>query len=219
MGSVDSQQLTVDSFIAADFFRVAGPTALAPAVLRSATVARLRGLLRSVRGGARSHLNEAAGMLSCGLVWDQAPGLPGLDRRRGVDYICSMTQTCKIVKKSERGERCCSLEDVLGVEFFRALGDPRRQAILMRLATEGGAWTVSQVAAELPIDVSVVSRHLAMLRDAGVLAADRVGKEVRYTVRYDAMVGVLRRLADAIEGCCPPEDVTDCCAVDKGETP
>ncbi len=112
--------------------------------------------------------------------------------------------------------RCCaSLEGLLRPEFFKALGDPRRQSILFKLATSGGEWTVSQVAEVIPIDISVVSRHLAQLRDAGILAAKRRGKEVHYSVRYDRIVQLLRQLADAIEGCCPPESVT-CCAQTKG---
>ena len=53
------------------------------------------------------------------------------------------------------------------------------------------------------MDVSVVSRHLAILRDAGLLEATRRGKEVHYRVRYDIVTGTLRSVADAVEQCCP----------------
>jgi DNA-binding transcriptional ArsR family regulator len=104
-------------------------------------------------------------------------------------------------------------------EFFKALGDSRRLTILMLLATGGSSWTVSQVSDELPIDVSVVSRHLTQLRNAGILGAERCGKEVRYTVRYDAIVQLLRQLADAIEQCCPPgtEPTSKCCTTTPTE--
>jgi len=122
-----------------------------------------------------------------------------------------MTQTSNRPSIPITAAECCtSLEGLLSPGFFKALGDQRRQAILLRLATSGGTWTVSQVAAALPVDISVVSRHLAQLREAGVLAADRQGKEVHYSVRYDAIVTMLRQLADAIEGCCPPES-KHCC--------
>lgn len=124
-----------------------------------------------------------------------------------------MTQTSK-----ESAACCRQLDRLLSPEFFKALGDSRRQSILFTLATAGGTWTVSRVAEAVPIDVSVVSRHLAQLRDAGILAAERVGKEVHYSVRYDALVSILRQLADAIEGCCPPES-NACCppAGEQGE--
>ena len=107
---------------------------------------------------------------------------------------------------------CCSrLVELGGQGFFKALGDPNRVAILGRLATERGPWTVSRVADLMPIDISVVSRHLATLRDAGILAAERRGKEVHYTVRFGAVVHSLRALADAIEACCPPDTTRGTC--------
>lgn len=121
-----------------------------------------------------------------------------------------MTQKNNRLSSTEPTAACCaSLGDLLSPGFFKALGDARRQEILFKLAVAGGECTVGQVAEGQPIDVSVVSRHLAQLRDAGVLAAERHGKEVRYTVRYTAIVRLLRQLADAIEGCCP--DQSTCC--------
>lgn len=48
-----------------------------------------------------------------------------------------------------------------------------------------------------------MSRHLATLRDAGVVEGERRGKELLYRVRNAALVGTLRQLADSIEACCP----------------
>jgi len=61
---------------------------------------------------------------------------------------------------------------------------------------------VSEVAKGAGVDLSVVSRHLAVLRDAGILRCERQGKEVRCAVRVDVLVRALRDLADALEGCC-----------------
>jgi hypothetical protein len=41
-----------------------------------------------------------------------------------------------------------------------------------------------------------------MLREAGILKAEKHGKEVYYSVPYEELVATLRQLADAIEGCC-----------------
>lgn len=62
---------------------------------------------------------------------------------------------------------------------------------------------MGQIAADCPVDISVVSRHLAMLRDAGIVEATRRGKEVHYRVRYTGLAETLRSIADAIEACCP----------------
>ncbi len=99
---------------------------------------------------------------------------------------------------------CCNgLLPYLPPELFRALSDPTRVAILARLATACREQTVSEVAECCPIDLSVVSRHLRTLKDAGVLSAEKRGKEVFYTVRARELSQLLRNLADALDACCP----------------
>src|SRR5512138_48691 len=93
--------------------------------------------------------------------------------------------------------RCC-----LSPALFKALGDPTRLALLLDLAARPGDRTVSELGGCCPVDLSVVSRHLRTLREAGVVEARKDGKEVRYRVRYDALVAELRGLADALEACC-----------------
>jgi len=95
------------------------------------------------------------------------------------------------------------LDDVLSPSFFKALGDPNRVAILAWLSTRCAPATVSEVASCCDVHLSVVSRHLAILRDAGILAANKQGREIHYTVRYPELVRTLRQLADSIEACCP----------------
>lgn len=105
---------------------------------------------------------------------------------------------------------CCSgLGDEEAPRFFRALCDPTRLSILLTLARCSGELTVSQVGGCCPIDLSVVSRHLATLRDAGVLKSEKRGKEVYYTVRTDALVQSLRAIADEIDSCCPADSRPD----------
>jgi len=105
-----------------------------------------------------------------------------------------------------RGECCAGLAACLDPRLFKALGDRTRVAILARLASACGAMAVSEVACGLPVDLSVVSRHLAQLRDAGIVAAERRGKEVVYSVLYPGLARTLRALADALERCCPEAD-------------
>ena len=101
---------------------------------------------------------------------------------------------------------CCrQLGDLLDPRLFKALCDPNRLALLVQLSRCGSSCTVSQAAECCPINISVVSRHLAMLRDAGILHAQKRGKEVHYSVRYPELSATLRAIADAIEACCPPE--------------
>jgi DNA-binding transcriptional ArsR family regulator len=62
---------------------------------------------------------------------------------------------------------------------FSALADATRRDVVGRLA-ERGALTATEIAAELPVSRQAVAKHLAALADAGLVAATREGREVRY---------------------------------------
>lgn len=106
---------------------------------------------------------------------------------------------------------CCAagLSELLSPQLFRALADPRRLSLLVRLADKGGPCTVGQLADGSGVDLSVVSRHLAVLREAGVITCEKRGKEVWCTVQTGAVARILRDLADALETCCPSSSGKD----------
>jgi ArsR family transcriptional regulator, arsenate/arsenite/antimonite-responsive transcriptional repressor len=117
-----------------------------------------------------------------------------------------VTQMSKRKRKpAARRRACCpTIDTLIEPRFFKAFGDANRVAILCRLAQCRRPCTVGELAACCPVDVSVVSRHLALLREAGVLVAQRRGKQVYYSVNCEIVVNTLRGLAAAIEQCCPP---------------
>lgn len=115
-----------------------------------------------------------------------------------------MVQIRKHVGKQPRPAACCSgLAQLLSPRLFKALADPKRLSLLMRLVEDCGPCTVSQVADGSGVDFSVVSRHLAILREAGIISCVKRGKEVWCTVELTAVAQILRELADALESCCP----------------
>jgi len=88
--------------------------------------------------------------------------------------------------------------------LFRALGDPTRIAILDRLASGCEPLSVGDVAREVSADLSVVSRNVRQLREAGLLRCERRGRRVLCQLDTTEVVSQLRSLADALESCCPP---------------
>jgi ArsR family transcriptional regulator len=86
-------------------------------------------------------------------------------------------------------------------DVFQALCDPTRLALVARLATAPGPLTVTEAAGCCGVHLSGTSRHLATLKAAGIVRAERRGREVRYQLDCDVLVGTLRGLADAIEDC------------------
>lgn len=102
-------------------------------------------------------------------------------------------------------------------EFFRALADPTRVRLVACIAKCGRGCSVGEVAQCCSVDLSVVSRHLALLARAGVLEATKRGRTVVYAVRYEAVCGTLRAMADAFQGCCPgPEGCGSGCGNGNG---
>lgn len=67
-----------------------------------------------------------------------------------------------------------------GDAVFSALADPTRRRLLATVATAPA--TATQLADELPISRQAVVKHLAALADAGLLARERAGREVRYRI-------------------------------------
>jgi DNA-binding transcriptional ArsR family regulator len=61
---------------------------------------------------------------------------------------------------------------------FRALADETRRAILRLL--RDGPLTSGEIADRFDSSWPTISRHLAVLRDAGLVAAERNGQEIRY---------------------------------------
>jgi DNA-binding transcriptional ArsR family regulator len=76
-----------------------------------------------------------------------------------------------------------------------ALADPTRWRVLSLLA-ERGEGTATTLAGELPVSRVAVVKHLAVLDRAGLVAARRQGREVRYTVRPERLDAAARWMAD-----------------------
>jgi ArsR family transcriptional regulator len=118
-----------------------------------------------------------------------------------------MAQASKRQARGDKGaEPCCGgLAGLLSPKLFRALSDPKRLSLLVRLAERREPCTVGEIAKGSDIDLSVVSRHLSVLREAGVIRCEKRGKEVFCRVEAAAVARLLRDLADALEACCPKE--------------
>jgi DNA-binding transcriptional ArsR family regulator len=80
-------------------------------------------------------------------------------------------------------------------QFFRALAHPTRIRLLEILVR--GGQTVQELQALLALDQPIVSQQLAVLRNQGIVAAQKEGLSVRYALR-DPLVGALLETARRI---------------------
>lgn len=78
------------------------------------------------------------------------------------------------------------MSDALGA-VFAALADPTRRLMVESLLRDGTT-TVPTLTESLPITRQAVAKHLATLRDAGLVERlDGQGREVRYRLREGAL--------------------------------
>jgi len=79
--------------------------------------------------------------------------------------------------------------------LFTALGDPHRQRIVL-MFDPGEQLSVGQIVAASTLSRSAVAHHLKALREAGVLHAEKVGKEVWYRTDPEAVRAALKSVLD-----------------------
>jgi len=82
--------------------------------------------------------------------------------------------------------------------IFVALGDPHRQRIVL-MFEPGERLNVGQIVAASTLSRSAVAHHLKVLRGAGVLKCEKIGKEVWYWLDSDAVREALRAVLQYLD--------------------
>ncbi|MGD8708989.1 MAG: metalloregulator ArsR/SmtB family transcription factor [Ectothiorhodospiraceae bacterium] len=99
-----------------------------------------------------------------------------------------------------------ALVEALDSRFFKALSEPTRVEILKFLVQNGKA-DIGEITAAGRTHRSVVSRHLAIMHDAGILTRVQEGRHVYYDVNAREFIQRLEAITDnarsAAMACCP----------------
>ncbi len=83
-------------------------------------------------------------------------------------------------------------------DIFKALGHPTRLLIVQELA--GAPRNVSDLTALIGADASTVSRHLSLLKQAGILSSEKRGAVVTYALRVPCVMEFLECVERVIAG-------------------
>jgi DNA-binding transcriptional ArsR family regulator len=86
--------------------------------------------------------------------------------------------------------------------IFRALADPTRRQILQEL--RDGELAAGEIANRFPIRAPSVSRHLAILKAAGLVVERREGNRILYRLQESRLVSAL---GDFISAVCPAQNI------------
>lgn len=85
-----------------------------------------------------------------------------------------------------------NVDDSMVVERFRALGDPVRWTIVREL--RAGTRCACELARVAEVSPTLLSHHLKVLREAGMITGAKRGRWIDYTLDHDALAGLLAGL-------------------------
>ncbi len=112
-------------------------------------------------------------------------------------------KTTKQIPKELEG-----LVEQLDSKIFKALTDPTRTQILKFLMCHGRA-DISTIANHFPQDRSVISRHLHMMGEAGLLTVEKETRHRFYHINGEYILRmfetIVANLRACIHQCCPPK--------------
>lgn len=86
--------------------------------------------------------------------------------------------------------------DALGARMCKALNDPKRLLVLYALAD--GPHTVGELCELIEAPQSNTSQHLAVLRDRGLIEAERHGSNVLYSLRHPKVLAAIDLLREVM---------------------
>ena len=81
------------------------------------------------------------------------------------------------------------------VEFGKALADETRQKIMALCCCQ--QLSVGVIAAKLEVSQPTISHHLKILKNAGLVLAERDGKEVLYTLNQERLAQACCRVVES----------------------
>ncbi|MDA3797527.1 MAG: metalloregulator ArsR/SmtB family transcription factor [Kiritimatiellae bacterium] len=82
-------------------------------------------------------------------------------------------------------------------EIFKALSHPTRLWIVDQLAD--GEKCVCEFVDKLDVDFSTISKHLSVLRHAGIIVSDKRGKQVYYSLQVTCVLSFMNCVDAVLE--------------------
>jgi len=80
------------------------------------------------------------------------------------------------------------------VEFAKALADETRQKIMAMCCCR--QLSVNQIVEALEVSQPTVSHHLSILKNAGLVCAERRGKQILYTLNQERLAAACCKVAE-----------------------
>ena len=92
------------------------------------------------------------------------------------------------------------LVDVMDSKFFKSMGEPVRVEIIRFLLLNGRA-DIGTIADNMPQDRSVISRHLTLMQDVGILNCEKENRHRFYTLNAGVFLERFMNITDLVKTC------------------
>ena len=111
--------------------------------------------------------------------------------------------------KNSRNKIAQEVVEALDSKFFKTLAEPVRIQILKFLMLNGRA-DIGTIAEHMPQDRSVISRHLNLMQETGILNSSKENRHVYYQINgkpfLEKVLDISEKINKCVKECCP-----DCC--------
>ena len=112
------------------------------------------------------------------------------------------------IELADREKIAQACTDILDTKFFSALCEPVRVELLRVLMVKGRS-DIQTIAEGFSQDRSVISRHLKVLQQAGIVTSEKVSRHQFFQMNGEYILQTLsamtRVIEDIIPFCCPVE--------------
>ncbi len=100
-------------------------------------------------------------------------------------------------------------------QIFKALGHPTRMWMVERLA--GGECCVCEIVDGVGADFSTISKHLAVLKQAGIVADEKRGKQVFYRLKCPCIMDFVHCIENVVINGAEEQHQVLCCGLEEGK--
>ncbi len=108
----------------------------------------------------------------------------------------------QIISDPQRNTAAEDLIKAFDFKFFKTMSEPVRMQILKFLLLNGRS-DIATIAANMPQDRSVISRHLNLMSEAGILRSKKETRHVFYEIDGIVFLNKLETMANQIRKCMP----------------
>lgn len=114
--------------------------------------------------------------------------------------VCTNVFIMNTIYTKKQLEIANKLVSVLDSKFFKSLGEPVRVEIIRFLLLNGRA-DIGTIAENMPQDRSVISRHLNLMQDVGILSCEKVSRHMYYSLNAAAFLERFTNMKNLVESC------------------